>query len=232
MKSVLLRLAGPLQSWGTQGRFGIRDTDSEPSKSGVVGLVGAALGMSRDDEATLARLRTLAFAVRVDREGSPLRDFHTVGGGVFRGEDHGLWSIEAGKKEVKTALTQRYYLSDASFLTALGGDDEAFVADIARALQHPVWPLFLGRRACPPSEPVFAGLANASPDAAIRLVPMAPRDRAEAPERLRIVVESDAENGRPRQDEPESFTLYARRHGLRHIRFDFIDRDSLPEATP
>ena len=232
MKSVMVRLTGPLQSWGTQGRFSIRDTDSEPSKSGVVGLVGAALGMPRDDQASLARLRTLAFVVRVDREGWPLRDYHTVGGGTFRGEDHGLWSIEAGRKEIKTALTQRYYLSDASFLAALGGDDEALVAEIARALQRPVWPLFLGRRACPPSEPVFAGLVDGPPDLAIRAAPMLPRDRTHAPERLRIVVESDADNGRPRQDEPESFTLYARRHGLRYVRFDFIDRDSLPEATP
>jgi hypothetical protein len=61
---------------------------------------------------------------------------------------------------------------------------------------------------------------------------MLPRDRTDAPERLRIVVESDADNGRPRQDQPERFTLYARRHGLRYVRFDFIDRDSLPEATP
>jgi CRISPR system Cascade subunit CasD len=113
MKSVLLRLAGPLQSWGTQGRFGIRDTDTEPSKSGVLGLVGAALGMQREDEATLARLRTLQMAVRVDREGSPLRDYHTVGGGRFRGGAYGLWSVEAGKLEEKTALTQRYYLCDA-----------------------------------------------------------------------------------------------------------------------
>ena len=62
MKSVLLRLEGPLQSWGAQGRFGIGDTDREPSKSGVLGLVGAALGTVRNDGDLLASLRTLATA--------------------------------------------------------------------------------------------------------------------------------------------------------------------------
>jgi CRISPR system Cascade subunit CasD len=232
MKSVLLRLAGPLQSWGTQGRFGIRDTDTEPSKSGVLGLVGAALGMQREDEATLARLRTLQMAVRVDREGSPLRDYHTVGGGRFRGGAYGLWSVEAGKLEEKTALTQRYYLCDASFLVALGNRDRALIEQIAEALQRPVWPLFLGRRSCAPAEQVYAGVCDAGPTDAVRRVAMTERDRAEAPERLRIVVESEADGGRPRQDDPLAFHRYARRHGLRHVRYDFIDRNTLPEAAP
>lgn len=232
MKSVMLRLAGPLQSWGTQGRYAVRDTDSEPSKSGVVGLVGAALGMARDDGATLAQLRALGFAVRVDREGTPMRDYHTVGGGRFAGGPHGLWSIEAGRKTVNTALTHRYYLADASFLAALGGEDQVLVERIARALTQPVWPLFLGRRACPPSEPVFAGIFDGSPEAAVRSAAMLARDRSEAPERIRVILDAGESEGRPRQDEPESFTLYERRHGLRFIRFDFVDRDSLPEVTP
>jgi CRISPR system Cascade subunit CasD len=232
VKSVLLRLVGPLQSWGTQGRFSIRDTDREPSKSGVAGLVGAALGMPRDDDAKLGRLRGLHFAVRVDREGTPLRDYHTVGGDRSSGPQHGLWSIEQGRRVSETALTDRYYLADASFLAALGGEENALIDEIAQALQNPVWPLFLGRRACPPSEPVFAGLTDLSPELAVASAPMLPRDRADAPERVRIVVESDSEGGRPRQDEPESFRLYERRHGLRYVRFDYIPRDSLPEATP
>jgi CRISPR system Cascade subunit CasD len=231
VKSVLLRLAGPLQSWGTQGRFEIRDTDREPSKSGVIGLVGAALGMARDDRDKLARLRSLRLAVRVDREGTALRDYHTVGGGDFRGEKHGVWSIQEGRKQTETALTQRYYLADASFLAVLGGENHATVVEIAHALQHPVWSPFLGRRACSPSEPIFAGLVDTSPEDAIRRAPMMVRDRADAPERVRIVVESTSVDGSPRQDEPETFDLYDRRHGLRHVRFDFIARDSLPEAT-
>jgi CRISPR system Cascade subunit CasD len=231
LKSVLVRLAGPLQAWGTQGRFGIRDTDREPSKSGVLGLVGAALGMSRDDNARLEQLRRLAFAVRVDREGIPLRDYHTVGGGRSTRDEYGLWSIEGGKKIAGlTAVTERLYLADASFLTALGSEDDELIGRVARALQDPVWPPFLGRRACAPAEPLYAGTVNIAPDAALRQTPMTRRDRADAPDRLRLVLETDADNGRPRQDDPESFALYGRRHGLRYVRFDFIARDSLPEA--
>jgi CRISPR system Cascade subunit CasD len=232
MKSVLLRLAGPLQSWGTQGRFGIRDTDREPSKSGLLGLVGAALGMSRDDAELLGRLRSLAIAVRVDREGTPVRDYHTVGGGAFRGKQHGLWSIEERRLVPGlTALTERYYLADASFLVGLGGADDQLLDAIARALRDPLWPLYLGRRGCPPAESVYVGMSDDPPAVAVRAAPMIPRDRAAAPERLRMVVEADPDSGSPRQDDPESFALYDRRHAVRYVRVDFISRDSLPEVA-
>ena len=230
MKSVLLRLEGPLQSWGTQGRFGIRDTDREPSKSGVLGLVGAALGMPRDDGERLAHLRTLRLAVRVDREGELVRDYHTVGGGDFRGIPHGLWSIESEKKTETTALTERFYLADASFLAALGSDDHALVDSIAAALADPVWPLYLGRRSCPPARPVLAGVVSGGPEVAVREAPLGAEDRARAPERLRLVLEADAATGSPRDDDPESFALYARRFAPRFIRVEHLDRDTLPEA--
>jgi CRISPR system Cascade subunit CasD len=231
VKSVLLRLEGPLQSWGTQGRFGIRDTDREPSKSGVLGLVGAALGMRRDDGARLAQLRRLSLAVRVDREGSLVRDYHTVGGGSFHGAPHGLWSIEEEKRETLTALTERFYLADASFLAALGGDDHALIEDIGAALASPVWPLFLGRRSCAPSRPVFAGVIDAPPEAAVRGAPLSTEDRARAPARLRLVLEADPATGAPRDDDPESFALYARSFAPRFVRIEHLDRDTLPETS-
>jgi CRISPR system Cascade subunit CasD len=230
VKSVLLRLEGPLQSWGTQGRFGIRDTDREPSKSGVIGLVGAALGMRRDDSGSLAALRRLALAVRVDREGELVRDYHTVGGGRFRGAPHGVWSIEAEKKVELTALTERFYLADASFFAALGGEDHVLVESVAEALADPVWPLFLGRRSCPPSRPVLAGVVDADPESAVRAAPLSADDRARAPTRLRLVLEASPETGSPRDDDPESFALYARRFAPRFVRIDHLDRDALPEA--
>jgi len=222
MKTVLLRLEGPLQSWGTQGKYGIRDTDREPSKSGVLGLVGAALGMPRDDHDLLGRLRELELAVRVDREGTVLRDYHTVGAGTFRGKPHSLWSRD-NKKD--PALTERFYLMDASFLVGLGGD-EALVDRIAAALQAPVWPLFLGRRACPPSAPVFAGVTADPPEAALRAAPI---DRERAPEAVRLITEA-AHEGTPRVDVPISFALYERRHALRYVKSELLDRDQLPEA--
>ncbi|WP_282202693.1 type I-E CRISPR-associated protein Cas5/CasD [Kitasatospora fiedleri] len=78
---LLIRLAGPLQSWGVQGRFAQRDTRTRPTKSGVVGLCAAALGLDRADP--LTGLRTALFGVRADRPGTLVRDYHTVGGGRY-----------------------------------------------------------------------------------------------------------------------------------------------------
>ena len=78
MATLLLRLAAPLQSWGSDSKFETRKTDREPTKSGVVGLLAAALGLRRDDTEGLARLNGLRFAVRADQEGSLLVDFHTA----------------------------------------------------------------------------------------------------------------------------------------------------------
>ena len=76
MSVLLMRLSGPMQAWGVQSRFGVRDTTREPSKSGVVGLLAAALGRPR--YAAIDDLAALRMGVRVDREGTLLRDYHTA----------------------------------------------------------------------------------------------------------------------------------------------------------
>src|SRR4051812_37507508 len=149
MMTLLIRLAGPMQSWGTQSRFKIRDTGLEPSKSGVIGLLCAALGWPREtDVTTLAELR---MGVRVDRQGSHERDFHTVGGSHLRGERYGVVTAEG--KSGGTVVSQRYYLADADFLVGLEGDEE-LLRTIDAALAAPVWPIFLGRKAFVPGVPV------------------------------------------------------------------------------
>lgn len=207
-----MRLEGPLQSWGTQGRFDTRDTDTEPSKSGVLGLVGAAMGVARADLAALAALRGLAFAVRVDREGTLLRDFHTVGGGTFRGDrDYAVWN--AGS----TAPTKRFYLADAIFTVALGGDDHALVERIDAALASPRWPIFFGRKHCVPSRPPRMGVVDAAVEEAVRTAPLAERAAADRP--MRLVLECGAGDGAvPRDDVPLSFELYHRAHARRFVR--------------
>lgn len=224
MKSVVLRLEGPMQSWGTQGRYSIRDTDTEPSKSGVLGLVGAALGMKRDDHDLLERLRSLRMAVRSDRPGRVVRDLHTVGAGTFRGEPHSMWGLEG-----KTVVTHRHYLADAAFTVALGHEDEAFVARIAEALQNPVWPLFLGRRSCAPSAPVFMGLLDVKPEDAVRSA--APARGAGKSLRLVVEVESGTD-GAPRSDDPISFQSADRRFAFRYVSESWMENASADaEAT-
>jgi CRISPR system Cascade subunit CasD len=213
MKSVLIRLEGPMQSWGTQGRFSIRDTDTEPSKSGVLGLVAAALGMPRHDDTMLAQLAALEMAVRVDREGTLLRDYHTAGGGVFRGKPHAVWGTK------NPVPTHRYYLCDANFLVALGSEDATFVERIADGLSNPVWPLFLGRKSCVPSMAPLVGLREGPPSVALRREPL-PLG-IEGPVRL-LVECGPGEWAVPRNDVPLSFTLYQRRHARRFIRTEWI----------
>ncbi|MCC6555594.1 MAG: type I-E CRISPR-associated protein Cas5/CasD [Polyangiaceae bacterium] len=227
MSAVLLRLEGPMQSWGTQSRFGERDTEAEPSKSGVIGLVAAALGVPRDDDARLARLARLSMAVRVDREGTVLCDYHTAGGGRFRGREHGVADRDGDL--VGTVLSRRHYLADASFLVALGAADAGLLQEIARGLSCPVWPLSLGRRAFAPSVPVRVpgGLVDADPEVALRAHEYR-RPRSDTPARLRLVLECGPSEGRPRSDVPISFRTHDRRYARRFVRTDWVETSSLP----
>jgi CRISPR system Cascade subunit CasD len=145
MPTLLLRLAGPMQSWGVSSRFSIRDTGTEPSKSGVIGLLCAALGKPRD-ESTLeddefCHLSQLKMGVRVDREGVMQMDYHTAQDVAKAG----------GGTPKETELSWRYYLSDACFVVALEGDDEALLHRLNAALIAPHWQLSLGRKAFLPS---------------------------------------------------------------------------------
>lgn len=136
MAVLLLRLSAPLQAWGTENsKFEIRKTGREPSKSGIVGLLAAALGIRRNEPEKLRELNALRIGVRIDRAGKLLRDFHMA------------------HAEKTSYLTERYYLSDAVFLVGLEGERE-LLERIEFALSHPVFPLFLGRRSCPPTLPI------------------------------------------------------------------------------
>lgn len=160
--TLFLRLEGPLQAWGERGRWSVRDTAPEPTKSGVIGLIACALGYRED-----AQIRPLAektrMAVRCDAPGQLITDYHTVGGGY----DEPALLTAQGKPKVSsgsphTELTWRDYVCDASFLVVLQSEDEALIEQMAQALQNPVWPIFLGRKSCPPSRPVFDGIGQFS----------------------------------------------------------------------
>jgi CRISPR system Cascade subunit CasD len=147
--TLLLRLEGPMQSWGShESKFVIRRTGEAPTKSGIVGLLCAAMGISRPAaRQQLPRFNALSVGVRVDRPGVRWWDYHTVGARM-------AMSTAEGKTKPGAMLTRREYLCDASFLVALQGDP-GLLAEARDALLHPVWPIFLGRRACPPSLPLL-----------------------------------------------------------------------------
>ena len=90
-------------------------------------------------------------AVRIDRPGTRWWDYHTVGAGI--GMTTAAGGVKTGPKG--TLITRREYLADASFLVALQGD-AALITGLSAALESPKWPVFLGRKSCPPSVPVLA----------------------------------------------------------------------------
>ncbi len=199
MSTILLRLSGPMQSWGVHSRFTVRDSGLEPSKSGVVGLVCAALGRRRGD--AIEDLAALTMAVRVDQEGVLMRDYHTAGkGGYFKA------SGEVERKNV--IVSSRYYLADARFLVGLEARDDDLLDDIRAALRNPHWPLYLGRKAFVPGEPVWLpdGLCRRQSLlhalAAYRWLGIDPRKRLD---QLRVVVESP-DGPEVRSDQPLSFS--------------------------
>lgn len=138
--TLLLRLEGPMQSWGYRSRFDYRDTALEPTRSGVIGLICAAMGIARGED--ISRFSVVRMGVRVDREGRPERDYHTA-----------LDVIKADGSGTDTVQSWRDYLADASFTVGLESSDQELLDKIAKALQSPVWPLFLGRKAFPLSVP-------------------------------------------------------------------------------
>lgn len=146
---LLLRLTAPMQSWGVMSRFSRRDTGKEPSKSGVIGLLCAALGISRDDanadNPLFAELIKTKMGVLVLREGVLQSDYHTAQN----------IAIASGGTRKPTELSTRFYLADADFLVALESENRETLGTIQTALKNPQWQLFLGRKAFAPAAPVF-----------------------------------------------------------------------------
>lgn len=228
MSVLLIRLAGPMQSWGAQSRFTSRDTGLEPSKSGVVGLLCAALGRPREEP--VDDLAALTMGVRVDREGMLSRDFHTAGD-----------VIKADASGRTTVISERYFLADADFLVGLEGD-AGLLAQADKALAAPAWPLFLGRKAfspgvpirLPQTPPVGPGLRETSILDALETHPWvrrSPSDRV--PQRLRLVVET---NGKPpsdaaavhvRPDQPVGAAFRDRSFTVRQVFTRFMDGSAL-----
>ena len=221
MPTLLLRLVGPMQSWGTTSRFDQRDTGKEPSKSGVVGLLAAALGIDRENWTDLEPLTRLSMGVRHDRPGVPKRDYQTAGCAATD------TIIKADGTPVQGwgVVSQRFYLADAAFLVGLEGDDRTLLEKAHAALRDPVWPLALGRKSYVPSESIW--MENGLQDAPLRKVLeqwpwiASPRKWEKLPEKLLISFESEDESGVLKMDQPLS-SFAERRFGARFVRSEWI----------
>jgi CRISPR system Cascade subunit CasD len=211
MGTLLLRLVGPLQSWGITSRFDQRDTGKEPSKSGVIGLLAAAIGIERANWVDLEPLTYLSIGVRHDRSGVPKRDYQTAQNIISA--DH--------SKIHPTAVTTRDYLSGAAFLVGLESQDKMLLAKVHEALRNPVWSLGLGRKSYVPSEPIWIpnGIQNKTLREALMSWPWL--GLGDAPEKLLYSWESTDGTGSMRMDQPLS-SFAERRFGARFVRSEWL----------
>jgi CRISPR system Cascade subunit CasD len=151
----MLRLEGPLQSWGLRSRWDQRDTGPEPSKSGVIGLLGCALGLARGNPELEKLDAELSFAIRLDRPGSVMVDFQTITGLLLQADGE----FKGTPDNPATITSPRAYIQDAAFLAILSGPSKT-LRRCRDALISPYWPIYLGRKACPPSRPVLDALTD------------------------------------------------------------------------
>ena len=221
MHTLLLRLAGPMQSWGTSSRFDRREGGKEPSKSGVVGLVAAALGIDRANWIDLEPIARLHMGVRHDRPGVPGSDYQTAG--CAAGDS--IMMADGVRTRIAGVVSQRLYIADAVFLVGLASGDRPLLERIQAALLDPVWPLALGRKSYLPSEPVWLkdALLEASLLDALRQWPWTAsrRDGEALPETLVVSYDCADRQGALRMDQPLS-SFEERYFGARFVRSDRI----------
>jgi CRISPR system Cascade subunit CasD len=220
---LLLACVGPMQSWGTRSRFQERDTEREPSKSGVIGLLCAALG--RDRSEAIDDLAGLKMGVRVDREGMLRKDYQTAQNVIVAKGD--AW---------EDLVSNRYYLADGAFLVGFEGD-LALLGQFHAALRKPTWPLCLGRKSYVPSMPPFlkdgllegtdlrVGLAEYP--LLITFEELEKRQKlvaeGKAEGRLRLVFESALPTHETRRDQPVSFATGRRIFYERYVITEYLD---------
>lgn len=214
-----------MQSWGSSSRFTRRSTEAFPTKSALVGLLAAAQGRRRVDP--IEDLAQLRVAVRVDQPGQLLRDFHT-----------------AHRGEVSMPLSDRFYWADAAFGAFIEGPDELIEA-LAQAIVRPIFPLYLGRRACPPTMPLRLAVHDGAAWDALQETPWLAakfyqRKRKEARVSLRVVADQGIipvkagtayQHTHTLQDVPISFDSQHRRYSLRTVEETRIEVEN-PEFVP
>lgn len=228
---LILRLEGPMQSWGLRARWDYRDTGLEPSKSGVVGLLGCALGYKRGEMKLETELSEfLRIAVREELSGIEMIDFQTVTGEHLQA---------GGGQQTKTIVSPRAYLHDSSFLVFVQGPKE-LIEKCVQALNNPRWPIYLGRRSCPPTRPVLEKITSEyySLEDAVKKYPWDThlhlinkkrrwlKIRREKPTQLRYIIE-DPEGEALRND---AFKVNpAKMYGNRHIREEWISLNNIED---
>ncbi len=189
MPTLAFLIDSPLMSWGASSRFNHRETEAFPTKSALIGVIAAAMGIDKhapEEAALLAPLTALQLSVlRLDRHPGriPIRlsDFHTVGGGYDAKESSfSRMSIPrkaSGGPSANAVITHRSYLTEACFIALWEGSEETLEA-IAAALLDPKWGVWFGRKNCIPASPLTPIIAASRRQALATLLQILGRDTA------------------------------------------------------
>lgn len=195
---LLFRLVGPMVAFGKIAVGERRDIWGEPSKSGVLGLVAGALGLTRDDaEAHQALEAGLGFAVRIDDPGRPLRDYHTAQ--TPKARKNLRWRTRkdelADRENLNTVLSERLYRLEARATVALWSkiEDGPELTMLRDAIRRPRFAPYLGRKSCPLGQPPRPEVLSAGGLAAA----FQAYDAVRAPEDRKVGASSNPTTPRP-----------------------------------
>jgi CRISPR system Cascade subunit CasD len=217
LEGVAVRLQAPLQAWGGATVGDNRPTQPFPTRSGVLGMVAACLGILRGDH---RRLRTLCadarVHVRVDAPGTPLVDDQTIQGNPNASPTR------------QTIRSKRTYLCDASFAAVIVPGPGTTLDEIEAALSTPKFSPYLGRRCCVPSSPLLLAsrVSGVDPLELFESIPIGPEelmariagrqeldfylDVEDHPRRLRRIPLRDDLQGRLPRQFRERFVVHVR----------------------
>lgn len=170
MEHLVFQLQAPLSSWGEPAVGEFRGTGDAPTQSAVIGLLGAALGLDRGDEAAHVALRDgYGIAVALLSSGSLLRDYHTAqvpSRPLLKGRPHATrrHELQVPRHSLGTILSTRDYRQNAASLVALQPRPDAPLEPgaLAQALRTPRFTLYLGRKSCAPAAPLWPQVIEAA----------------------------------------------------------------------
>ena len=225
-----LRLEGPMQSWGTRGRWNVRDTAMEPTKSGIIGLIACAMGCKRNDPQLEELSQKLTIGVRVEKPGKIEVDYHTVSRWQYINNRLTISPLKTAEgkydKRKTTELIYKSYIQDGSFLVLVAGPLN-LLKKIEGAFQDPKWPVYLGRKSCPPIRPVLEKLTQlySSVKDALCEIPWSCEDiNYTKPPKIRCIID-DIEGTMQRQDVIQINP--ARLYGMRRVSEFWVETPEL-----
>lgn len=170
VQALVFRLVAPMASWGEVAVGESRHSQSHPSRSALLGLLAAGLGIDREDDAAHARLaQACSLGVKVIAPGFPLRDYHTVQRPPEARKPRYRTRRQAitwpGRQNLDAYQSAREYrmgiAATVAVLAAPQADAQApDLPRLAQALRTPFFPLYLGRRSCPPGAPLAPRVAD------------------------------------------------------------------------